>query len=75
VAILATVIISAVNLACKVSQWPAATRRGLDLSNADLALANLTNANLCVCEMCALRVARSRMQAQPRTVPGGGTGE
>ena len=60
VAILATVIISVVYLVWKVSQWQAATRRGLDLSDADLAVANLTNANLCVCEMCALRVAQSR---------------
>ena len=75
VAILATVIISAVYLVWKVPQWQAATDRGLDLSDADLPLANLTNANHCVCEMCALRVARSRMQAQARTVPRGGTGE
>ena len=70
-AILATVIISAVYLVWKVPQWQAATRRGLDLSDADLAVANLTNASLCVCEMCALRVVRSRMQTQSRTVPWG----
>jgi uncharacterized protein YjbI with pentapeptide repeats len=44
-AILATVSISVVYLVWKVSQWQAATRRGLDLSDADLAVANLTNAN------------------------------
>jgi hypothetical protein len=45
VAILATVINTVVYLVWKVSQWQAATRRGLDLSDADLAVANLTNAN------------------------------